>query len=68
MRGVILAAAMALGLAACAGPDIPYASLNAKYANPQSKWVDLPDGLKVHYRDEGRRDGRTLVLIHGFSA
>jgi pimeloyl-ACP methyl ester carboxylesterase len=68
MRGVILAAAMALGLSACAGPDIPFASLNAKYANPQSKWMDLPDGLKVHYRDEGRRDGRAIVLIHGFSA
>ena len=48
------------------GP-IPYAVLEARYATPASRYLDLPGGLHVHYRDEGRRDGPTIVLIHGFS-
>jgi pimeloyl-ACP methyl ester carboxylesterase len=28
----------------------------------------MPDGVVVHFRDEGPRDGRTLVLVHGFTA
>ncbi len=48
------------------GP-IPYATLEARYVTPASRWVDLPGGLHVHYRDEGRKDAPVLVLVHGFS-
>ena len=48
------------------GP-IPYATLEARYAAPASRWMDLPGGLHVHYRDEGRRDRPALVLVHGFA-
>lgn len=48
--------------------DIPYETLETKYASAASRYMDLPDGLRVHYRDEGRRDGHVLVLVHGFSA
>jgi pimeloyl-ACP methyl ester carboxylesterase len=49
-------------------PDIPYAKLEAKYANAQSRFMDLPGGLKVHYRDQGDRQGVPIVLVHGYSA
>lgn len=73
MRFNILRAAAiglaALSLASCTAPDIPYPTLEAKYASTDSRFVDLPGGLHVHYRDQGPRDAaRTLVLVHGFSA
>ena len=50
------------------GPDIPYATLEAKYADPDpvSHFVDLPGGYHVHYQDEGGPDLPVLVLLHGF--
>jgi pimeloyl-ACP methyl ester carboxylesterase len=49
-------------------PDIPYATLEAKYANAQSKYMDLPGGLHVHYRDQGNPNGPPILMVHGFSA
>lgn len=46
-------------------PDIPLDELKAKYANAQSKFVEI-DGMPVHYRIEG--EGEPLVLIHGTGA
>ncbi len=62
--------ALCLGLLALAGcaKTIPYSTLEARYASPASRYMDLPGGLHVHYRDQGRRDGPVLVLVHGFSA
>jgi pimeloyl-ACP methyl ester carboxylesterase len=48
------------------GPDIPYDSLEAKYANGASHFVDLAGGYHVHYRDEGDPSKPLLVLLHGF--
>jgi len=64
----ILAAVCVGGYFALSRPDIPYAALDAKYANAQSKWVDLGGGVVMHYRIEGAPEGRTLLLVHGFSA
>jgi pimeloyl-ACP methyl ester carboxylesterase len=55
-------------LTACMARDIPYAKLEAKYASPASRYMDLPGGLRVHYRDQGPRDAPVIVLVHGFSA
>ena len=49
-------------------PDIPVATLRAKYASPASQFVEVMPGLTVHLRDEGRRDGVPLVLLHGSNA
>ncbi len=49
-------------------PDIPFATLEQRYAAPTSHYLDLPDGTHVHYRDEGNRSGPVLMLVHGFSA
>lgn len=46
--------------------DIPYATLEAQYASPASQYIDLPSGVRMHYRDQGQ--GPTILLIHGFSA
>ena len=43
-------------------PDLPVHELAAKYANANSKFVEI-DGMQVHYRIEG--EGEPLVLIHG---
>jgi pimeloyl-ACP methyl ester carboxylesterase len=58
----------ALSLSACTARDIPYETLEAKYAAPASRYMDLPGDLRVHYRDEGPRDAPPLVLVHGYSA
>jgi pimeloyl-ACP methyl ester carboxylesterase len=63
--GVILVVLIAAWLK-LRGPDIPYAVLEAKYADSASHFVDLAGGLHVHYRDEGDPQGRLLVLLHGY--
>ncbi len=65
IAAVLLAGAW---LSGCVAPDIPYPRLEAKYANAASRYASLPGGLRVHYRDEGPRDARTVVLVHGFAA
>ena len=49
-------------------PDTDAKAMKAKYGNGASQFVELQPGLKVHYRDEGVRDGPTIVLIHGSNA
>jgi len=48
------------------GPDIPYGTLEAKYTNGASHFVDLPGGFHVHYQEEGDPASPLLVLLHGF--
>lgn len=48
--------------------DIPYDTLEGLYTSETSRFMTLRDGLKVHYRDEGNREAKPLVLVHGFSA
>lgn len=61
---VLIAALFAWGYA----PDIPAKQLRAKYANAESEFVDLGDGLTVHLRDEGPKDAPALILLHGSNA
>lgn len=49
-------------------PDTDAAAMKAKYGGGASRFVRLEPGLNVHYRDEGKRDGRVVVLIHGSNA
>lgn len=65
----ILAAVVVLAAGAVAvlwRPDIPYATLEARYAVPTSKYVDLPGGVRAHYRDDGPREAPVVLLVHGF--
>jgi pimeloyl-ACP methyl ester carboxylesterase len=65
---VVLAVLLTAGWLALRRPDIPWPTLQAKYANSASRYMALPGGVKVHYRDQGRRDGPVIVLVHGFAA
>ena len=47
--------------------DIPREELEAKYATGSSQFLDLPDGARIHFRDEGRPDNPAIVLLHGFN-
>lgn len=64
-----LAAIVAIaGYFALKRSDIAYETLAARYESAASRYVDLPGGVRMHYRDQGAQGGPTLVLIHGFSA
>jgi pimeloyl-ACP methyl ester carboxylesterase len=62
----IVAVALAAAWLKLRGPDIPYETLEAKYAGSASRFVDLPGGFHVHYQDEGDPGSPLLVLLHGF--
>lgn len=61
---VMIAAVLFWGYA----PDTDATAMKAKYGGGASQFAELQPGLNVHYRDEGKRDGRVLVLIHGSNA
>lgn len=61
-----LLAALAAAWFEFRSPDIPYEMLEAKFADDDSRFVDLPGGLHVHYQDEGHASLPPLVLLHGF--
>jgi pimeloyl-ACP methyl ester carboxylesterase len=65
--GIVLFAFAALFIWGYAG-DIPVATLKAKYANAESEFVDLGNGLTVHLRDEGPADAPAIILLHGSNA
>lgn len=48
--------------------DIPYEQLEAKYGATDSQYVDLGQGVRMHYRVSGPRAAPVLLLVHGFSA
>jgi pimeloyl-ACP methyl ester carboxylesterase len=57
-----LIALLALLVASQYRRDIPAAELEKKYAGPPSRFITV-EGLRVHYRDQGK--GFPLVLLHG---
>lgn len=48
--------------------DLPAAEVEARYSNSSSQFFELTNGARIHYRDEGLRDGPALLLIHGAMA
>ena len=50
-----------LGIALWAYRDIPAAELEARYAGPTSRFINI-DGVRMHYRDEGT--GPVVMLFH----
>jgi len=59
-----------MGLMSCApfSRDIPYATLESRYANGASQYMDLSEGVRMHYRVHGPEAAPVLVLVHGFGA
>jgi pimeloyl-ACP methyl ester carboxylesterase len=59
----VLATALVVAGAVAYTPELSKDDLEAKYAGAPSKFVVLPSGARVHYRDRG--SGPVLVLVHG---
>ena len=57
-----------LGFAIGYTPDTDPAAMRALYANANSQFVDVGNGLRVHVRDEGPRAAPPIILIHGSNA
>ncbi len=53
------------GWLALRAPDIPVATLRARYASPASRFIEVMPGLVVHMRDEGPSDALPIILLHG---
>ena len=47
--------------------DIPKNEIISKHANGSSKFLELSDGSLIHFRDEGNKKGKVILLIHGFN-
>jgi pimeloyl-ACP methyl ester carboxylesterase len=65
---VTLTIVLGAGWFAMRRADIPYDRLESLYAGSDSEFMPLGDDVRIHYRDVGPRDGKVLVLVHGFSA
>ena len=62
LAGVVGVCAIGVGAVLWTYRDIPAEVLEAKYGQPPSQFMMI-DGVRLHYRDEGR--GPAVVLIHG---
>lgn len=49
-------------------PDLPRAVAEARYTSPASQFITIRDGVRLHVRDEGKRDAPVLILAHGSNA
>ena len=47
--------------------DIPKNEIVSKYAKGASEFIELEDGSLIHIRDEGNKDGKIIVMVHGFN-
>lgn len=47
--------------------DIPFPTLEQRYAAAGSHYADLPGGVHLHYLDRGNPKGQVVVLLHGFA-
>lgn len=67
---VLAIGAVGAGWALMHRPDIPYAELDKTYGygETETRLVDHGDGLVAHVRITGNRAGKTLLLIHGYTA
>ncbi len=63
LGGLLLLLVIAVLIGVWAYRDIPREVLEAKYANEASRFMNVADA-RIHYRDEGPRDGPAVVLIH----
>lgn len=59
---------LAVLLFAARVPDTDPVAMRAKYGGAQSQYLGVAPGLTVHVRDQGKRGGPALFLIHGSNA
>ena len=61
--GLLLA--IVIAFLALRTPDTDRAEMIAKYGGPDATFAAGPAGQTIHYRDQGKRDGPVIVLLHG---
>jgi len=49
-------------------PDTSFEDMKLKYGGETSQYLNLADGNRLHFRDQGTPDKPALVFIHGTSA
>ncbi|MGH6650289.1 MAG: alpha/beta fold hydrolase [Sphingopyxis sp.] len=64
--GLVLA--IVIAFLALRTPDTDRAEMIAKYGGPHATFAAGPAGQTIHYRDQGKRDGPVIVLLHGSNA
>ncbi len=64
----IVAAIVVLAFFLARTPDSDPAEMMAKYGAPPSRMIALPDGQRIHVRDEGPRGAPVIMLLHGSNA
>ena len=64
---VAVLAALVMAAALLWTPDRSRTSLEAKYLRSPRDLVDVA-GVRLHVRDDGRRDAPALIMIHGFGS
>jgi pimeloyl-ACP methyl ester carboxylesterase len=47
--------------------DIPKNEIISKHAKGASEFIELDDGSLIHIRDEGNKNGKIIVMVHGFN-
>ncbi|NIJ43324.1 pimeloyl-ACP methyl ester carboxylesterase [Parvibaculum indicum] len=67
IAGLVLAALVVIAIAAVRF-DIPRDELVAEYAQPPSRFIELPGGADAHVRVQGDEAGPVLLLLHGSNA
>ncbi len=65
--GVSIIAVLVVAIYSGTYLDILRKELEAKYATGSSQFLDLPDGTRIHFRDEGKLEKPVIVLLHGFN-
>lgn len=66
--GVTLFGLLALAAIALIRPDADRGGAIAEFTQPDSHFVTLPNGARVHVRISGKADGAPVVLLHGFAS
>jgi pimeloyl-ACP methyl ester carboxylesterase len=64
----VLACLLVFGAAWVFEGDLSAAQVDARYTSAASQFLALPNGARVHFRDEGQPDGPPVVLVHGSNA
>lgn len=62
---VALLLAILIAFLALRTSDTDRDAMIAKYSGPAGAFVAGPAGQRIHYRDQGRRDGPVIILLHG---
>ena len=60
----LLVLAVVVSAALFLRPDLTREQLG-EYVSADSRFLELPSGATVHYRDQGARDASPVVLLHG---